>query len=82
MAGALPKGLQKEFHVNEQTVFSLKKAFKKAGFKKLCLWLEKNPQYIYFFLKEDIFVKRINFLYKLFPFKHLFFADIYGIVKK
>jgi len=78
----LPAGCGAKFHVNEQTIFSLKKLFRKAGFKKISLWLGKNPHYIYYFLKDDIFVKRMHFLSKLIPVKHLFYADIYGVVTK
>ena len=78
----LPRGLQKEFHVNEQTIFTLKKIFREQGFALIKLWLEKNPHYIYHFFKDDKYVNRINRLYDLMPIKHLFFSDIYGIVGK
>ena len=78
----LPAGLQKNVHVNEQTLFSLKRVLKKSGFKNNDLWLEKSPQYIYYFFKEDIFVKRVRWIYFLLPVKHFFFSDIFGIVRK
>lgn len=78
----LPPGLQKPVHVNEQTVGSLKRTLRRAGFVFVNLWTEKNPHYIYYFLKDDCFVKRINTLYKLFPVQQLFFSDIFGIIAK
>lgn len=82
MVSNLPCGCQKEIHVNEQTIFSLKKLFRKIGFKKINLWLEKNPHYIYYFFNDDSFVRKINLLYKIFPIKHLFFSDIYGVISR
>ena len=78
----LPAGLQKDVHVNEQTLFSLVRVLKKSGFKNPDLWLEKSPQYIYYFFNEDIFVKRIRWFYFLLPVKHFFCSDIFGIVRK
>lgn len=78
----LPAGLKKNVHVNEQTLFSLKRLLKKSGFKNPDLWLEKSPQYIYYFLKDDIFVKRVRWFYFLLPVKHFFFSDIFGRVRK
>ncbi len=82
MKKILPEGLGGKYHVNEQSVFSLRRYFKRAGFSNIELWLEKNPQWVYYFFEDDIFIPRINLLYKLLPIKHLFFADIYGIVRK
>ena len=82
MRACLPAGCRKDFHVNEQTLFSIKKTMRRTGFKHIDLWLEKNPQYIYYFFKDDSFVKRVKLLYRFFPIKHLFFADIFGVIKK
>lgn len=79
---ALPFGCKEPIHINEQTIFSLRRLFRKAGFRKIKLWTEKNPHYVYYFLKEKVFIQRLNLLYRFLPFKQLFFADIYGIVKK
>jgi len=82
MKSQLPEGLKRKYHVNEQTIFSLRKYFKKAGFSKIDLWLEKNPHYIYYFFNNDSFIPKINRLFKFLPIKHLFFADIYGVISK
>lgn len=82
MRSALPAGLQKAFHVNEQTVFSLRKDLKKAGFSNFSFEFRKNPHYVYYFLKEDRFIPRLNLLYRFLPFKHLFFADIFVSAEK
>ena len=82
MRRLLPPGCQKEVHPNEQTTFALRRSFCKAGFNNMRLWLEANPHYVYFFLKEDRFIKRLNFLYRLMPIKHLFFSEIWGIISK
>ncbi len=78
----LPAGLQRDVHVNEQTLFSLGRVLKKCGFKNPDLWLEKSPQYIYYFFKDDIFVKRVRGLNFLVPVKHFFCSDIFGIVRR
>jgi SAM-dependent methyltransferase len=82
MVKQLPVGLQKDFHVNCQTAYSLKKVFRSKGFRDIKIWLEKNPKYIYHFFQDDSFVKKINAFYKLLPIKHLFLSDIYGIAQK
>lgn len=78
----LPPGLQEKVHVNEQTLFSLRKVLGEGGFGHADLWLEKSPQYIYYFFKEDIFVKRVRWLNALLPVKHFFCSDIFGRVRK
>lgn len=77
MKEALPAGLKKPFHINEQTAFSLKKGLKKAGFSDFLTELKKNPHYVYYFLKEDKFIVKLNKIYNFIPIKHLFFADIF-----
>ncbi|MCX7661107.1 MAG: class I SAM-dependent methyltransferase, partial [Candidatus Omnitrophica bacterium] len=69
MKEELPLGCKTPIHINEQTTFRLRKTLRKAGFRKIKLWLEKNPFYVYYFLKETIFIKRINLFYRLIPFK-------------
>ncbi len=82
MRSRLPAGCQKGFHCNEQTVRSLAAALRKAGFRRINLRLEKNPQYIYYFFKDDSFIKRVRLLHALIPVKHFFCADIYGVAVK
>ncbi len=77
MKELLPRGLKKPFHINEQTVFSLKKGLKKAGFSDFSHEFKKNPHYVYYFLKEDKFIPKLNKIYNFIPSKHLFFADIF-----
>ncbi|MBN1823388.1 MAG: class I SAM-dependent methyltransferase [Endomicrobiales bacterium] len=82
MKKLLPRGLREDYHVNEQTVFSLKKVFGKSGFGRCDVRLEKNPHYAYFFLKDDVFIRRLNFISMFLPFKHLFYADVCGTALK
>ncbi|MEW5951443.1 MAG: class I SAM-dependent methyltransferase [Elusimicrobia bacterium] len=82
MRAALPRGLSKDFHINEQTVFSLKSKLKKAGFEKVEFEFKKNPHYVYYFLKEDKYIRILNKIYKFLPIKHLFFADIFAQAQK
>ncbi|MCB4792695.1 MAG: class I SAM-dependent methyltransferase [Elusimicrobia bacterium] len=82
MVKSLHEGLKDKFHVNEQTTFSLKKTFRKSGFYSVNIWLEKNPHYAYYFFKDDVFIKKLNTIYSILPIKHLFLADIYGVVGK
>jgi cyclopropane fatty-acyl-phospholipid synthase-like methyltransferase len=72
----------KEFHINDRTVLTLKKLFSDNGFSSVNLWLEKNPRYIRQLFKDDKYPGRLNNLYNIFPVKHLFFSDIYGVVGK
>lgn len=82
MKRLLPKGLGNDYHINEQTSFSLKKLFKKNGYKNINTEFWKNPHYVYYFLKEDKYIKIINKVYKFIPVKHLFFADIFASAQK
>jgi hypothetical protein len=82
MRSCLPAGCQKDFHCNEQTVFGLRRGLRRAGFARVDLWLEKNPQYIYYFFQDDAFVRRVRLLNALIPIKHIFYADIYGVAIK
>jgi len=78
----LPEGLKDKFHINLQTSYSIKKQLKRSGFTNIEIEIWKNPHYIYYLLKEDKYIKIINQIYKFFPFKQLFFADILAIAKK
>lgn len=77
MRAALPAGLGKQYHVNEQTVFSLRKNLSKTGFSSVTFEFKKNPHYVYYFLKKDKYIKILNRIYRFFPLKHVFFADIF-----
>ena len=79
MRRALPQGCRAEMHPNEQTAFSLNAALKRAGFQRRRIWLEKNPQYVYYFLKEDAFIPRLNRLSRLLPLKHLFYSELFAV---
>lgn len=78
----LPLGCQPPFHVNEQSVNSLRRELRRTGFRCPRLWVEKNPHYVYFLLGEDSFISKLNRIYRFLPFPQLFFADLYAIAKK
>jgi ubiquinone/menaquinone biosynthesis C-methylase UbiE len=82
MKDKLPDGLKDKYHINEQTSFSIKRYLKKSGFRNIQIEFWKNPHYVYYFLKDDKYIKKLNFIYKFLPIKHLFFADIFAIGKK
>lgn len=73
----MPRGLQPDVHVNEQSSWSLKRALRRSGFRVEKIWFELNPHYI-----DALFADRrgfllINALKKMIPVKHLFFAELY-----
>ncbi len=78
----LPTGMQNNYHKNEQSVFSLKRNLKKTGFSKINIEIWKNPHYVYYFLKDDKYIKTLNKIYHFIPIKQLFFADIFATAEK
>ncbi len=78
MRAALPAGLSRQYHINEQTVFSLRRKLLKAGFSCAFFEFKKNPHYVYYFLKEDRYIRILNRIYRFLPLKHVFFADIFA----
>jgi len=82
MKSKLPKGLSNSYHINEQTSFSIKRYLKKSGFKDIKIEFWKNPHYVYYFLKDDRYIKKLNLIHKFIPIKHIFYADIFAIAKK
>jgi 2-polyprenyl-3-methyl-5-hydroxy-6-metoxy-1,4-benzoquinol methylase len=75
----LPSGLQKNVHLNEQSGLSLRRTLKKSGLKAEKIWLELNPHYIDRFFTDKRAFHIINFLKKVIPVKHFFYADLYCI---
>ncbi|MEF3279687.1 MAG: class I SAM-dependent methyltransferase [Elusimicrobiota bacterium] len=82
MKKQLPYGMQKEYHKNEQTASSIRKHLKKAGFNKIEIEFWKNPHYVYYFLKEDRYIKILNKIYRFVPVKQLFFSDLFVSAEK
>lgn len=79
MQALLPAELQKPIHINEQSVGSLRAALSKAGFTRVDLELETNPQYVYYFLREDRYVKWLWRLSRILPFKQLYCSELYAV---
>jgi len=82
MKKMLPYGLKPPYHINEQSCYSIKKYLTKAKFKETKLELWKNPHYVYYFLKEDRYIKLLNKIYWFLPIKQLFYSDIFAMGKK
>jgi ubiquinone/menaquinone biosynthesis C-methylase UbiE len=77
----LPRGLQPDVHVNEQSRGSLERILKKTGFRVEKTWFELNPHYIDALFPDQRGFRFINALKGVLPLKHLFYADLYCIAR-
>ncbi|MCX7905397.1 MAG: methyltransferase domain-containing protein [Elusimicrobiales bacterium] len=78
----LPDGLKKPYHINELSVWEIKKFLKSIGFEKVKYSLWKNPHYIYYFTGSDRFLKIIRKISFLIPFKEIVYSDIFVYAEK
>lgn len=77
----LPRGLQHDVHVNEQSRASLKRILKKTGFRVEKTWFELNPHYIDALFPDQRGFRFVNALKAVLPLKHLFYADLYCLAR-
>lgn len=77
----LPRGLQKDIHVNELSRCGLVRKVRKAGFRIRRIWLEPNPHYINFFFSDRRALKMIRAFRTIIPINHLFYSELYAVAE-
>lgn len=75
----LPRGLQRDIHLNEQSSFVLRRLLKKNGFSSIKICFDLNPHYIDCFFTDRRAFQLVNHLKKVLPLYHLFYADLFCV---